>query len=394
MAEVRARKRGDKWEYRFEGAAVDGKRKQYSKSGFRTKKEALEAGAEAFAKYNRAGSLFREKDISFSDYLDYWLEIYVKANLKMTTYELYDKLIRLHVKPRLGQYRLAALKPYVFQEFANTLTEETDLSRTSIHHIISCVHGALSYAVSPLNYIEHNPVVRVKIPESAPKPKHKDVLTLEQFEKVLSYVDKDSPYRLIMIIAMYTGMRENEILSLTWDKVDLDEGTISIVQQIHKNNVSTPKTETSERKIDFGSALHKVLQEERKNQLQNRLKYGKFYTIYKEAGGCLYSAMRGSGLEENMDFVCRRENGERVKQSGLCNFITKLSRRVKIPFSLHTLRHSHATILVNQNVNIKAVQDRLGHSNIQTTLNVYVHNTKEQAKEAADRFEKVIEAQK
>ena len=285
MAEVRARKRGDKWEYRFEGAAVDGKRKQYSKSGFRTKKEALEAGAEAFAKYNRAGSIFREKDISFSDYLDYWLEIYVKANLKMTTYELYNKLIRLHVKPRLGQYRLAALKPYVFQEFANTLTEETDLSRTSIHHIISCVHGALSYAVSPLNYIEHNPVVRVKIPESAPKPKHKDVLTLEQFEKVLSYVDKDSPYRLIMIIAMYTGMRENEILSLTWDKVDLDEDSISIVRQIHKNNVSTPKTETSERKIDFGSALHKVLQEERKNQLQNRLKYGKFYTIYKEAGG-------------------------------------------------------------------------------------------------------------
>lgn len=85
LAEVTTMKRGDKWQYRFEAAKIDGKRQRISKSGFRTKKEALEAGTKALAEYNQCGQHFVASEISFSDYLDYWLNNYCLTNLKQTT---------------------------------------------------------------------------------------------------------------------------------------------------------------------------------------------------------------------------------------------------------------------------------------------------------------------
>ena len=82
MSEINTRKRGDKWEYRFEAARIDGKRKQISKGGFKTKKEALEAGTKALASYNNSGLKFEPTDISVSDYLDYWFDTYCKTELK------------------------------------------------------------------------------------------------------------------------------------------------------------------------------------------------------------------------------------------------------------------------------------------------------------------------
>ena len=85
MAQVNTRKRGKTWEYRFEAASVNGKRSQISKGGFRTKAEALEAGAAALAEYNRSGLTFNPTEISVADYLDLWFDSYCKINLKYNT---------------------------------------------------------------------------------------------------------------------------------------------------------------------------------------------------------------------------------------------------------------------------------------------------------------------
>ena len=94
MAEINVRKRGQKWEYRFEAAKINGKRKQIGKGGFRTKKEALEAGAEALAEYKKSGKSFKPSEMSFSDLLDEWYENYCKVELKDTTLIGYEKNIR------------------------------------------------------------------------------------------------------------------------------------------------------------------------------------------------------------------------------------------------------------------------------------------------------------
>ena len=97
MATVNTRKRGQTWQYQFEAAAIDGKRKQITKSGFRTKKEALEAGTKALSEYNNCGLTFTPSEMSFSDYLDYWLKEYAKVNLKETTVDNYSKKIKLYI---------------------------------------------------------------------------------------------------------------------------------------------------------------------------------------------------------------------------------------------------------------------------------------------------------
>ena len=102
MANVNCSKRGKYWQYRFDVAKVDGKRKQISKSGFKTKKEALAAGVKALSEYNSSGSLFQPSEVSVADYLDYWVDSYCKMNLKYNTQLGYIRIIENHLKPTFG----------------------------------------------------------------------------------------------------------------------------------------------------------------------------------------------------------------------------------------------------------------------------------------------------
>lgn len=102
MAEINARKRGRCWEYYFEVARVKGKRKRFSKGGFTTKADALSAGTKAMNEYLNAGTVFVPKELSVSDYMDYWIEMYCRPNLKPSTIASYKKYIRLHISPKIG----------------------------------------------------------------------------------------------------------------------------------------------------------------------------------------------------------------------------------------------------------------------------------------------------
>ena len=117
MGQITARKRGKTWEYRFEAAPINGKRNQLSKGGFATKKEALEAGTLAKAEYDKSGIVFKPSEISYSDYLDKWIEEYGELELDEDTILSYKKLIRLHIKPELGQYRINTLVHETIQKF-------------------------------------------------------------------------------------------------------------------------------------------------------------------------------------------------------------------------------------------------------------------------------------
>ena len=113
------RKKGDTWYYYFDLAKVDGKRKKIERKGGSTKKEALTALRNAIAEYENAGTLKSDNDISYSDYLDYWMNNYVKIQCKRTTEALYKRYIEQHIKPILGLYKLKTLNPSILQDFLN-----------------------------------------------------------------------------------------------------------------------------------------------------------------------------------------------------------------------------------------------------------------------------------
>lgn len=190
MAELNARKRGKNWEYRFEGAKIDGKRKQINKGGFRTKKDALEAGMKALAEYNSSGLYFKPSELSFHDYLDYWLKEYFLINLKHTTYGNYNKKIRLYIRPKLGKYKLKSLSSAILQSFINDLFNE-GYSRNTLAVIKGILSGCLSYAVEPLGFIHSSPMISVKLPSARAVPnkpvnrKEKQVVTKEMMNKIL-----------------------------------------------------------------------------------------------------------------------------------------------------------------------------------------------------------------
>ena len=127
MASVR--KRGKVYEYRFETASVDGTRKWITKSGFRTKQEALNQGALDYNEYYRIGRVKRNKEMSYADYLDFWIDTYCNFNLKYSTIVTYLNIMKNYLKPMLGRYSLLQIDTQILQKFINKIYVDKNLSK-------------------------------------------------------------------------------------------------------------------------------------------------------------------------------------------------------------------------------------------------------------------------
>ena len=164
MGQLRTRKRGSTWQYSFEAAKVDGKRKSIMKGGFRTKEEAIKAGTKAMNEYNNSGQVFTPSDLSIADYLDYWFRNYCEMNLKYNTQLGYLRIIDAHLKPQFGHYKLKSLSTASIQEYINGL-KINGLAKASVLGILSVLSAAYEYAVEPMQYVSENPCKRVKMPK-------------------------------------------------------------------------------------------------------------------------------------------------------------------------------------------------------------------------------------
>lgn len=282
MATVHARKRGNKWEYRFEAAAVGGQRKQICKSGYLTKKEAMEAGAKAYNEYTQAGAVFTPNNSSYADYLDYWLSTYCKNNLKSVTHDNYIKKIRLYIKPHLGRYMLSSLTPAVLQDFINKIFNE-GYSRNTLTVIKGILSNSLSYAVEPLHYLQSSPMTYVKLPSTRAKPaipfRSEPHIYIDKgmIEKIFERFPEGSSAHIPLMLGYKCGLRLGEAFGLVWSDIDFEKGTLAVNRQVqwqsgskeHGNGYwyfSEPKY-NSFRTISLDNALIDLLKREMLEQL-------------------------------------------------------------------------------------------------------------------------------
>lgn len=397
MGQLRTRKRGKTWEWSFEGAKVDGKRQSVSKGGYRTKADALEAGTKTKAEYDNAGRVFAPSEISFADYLDYWLKNYVALECRPNTGTSYSNIIRIHIKPYLGKYRLSAIAPDILQEHLNKLYAK-GLSKNYLNNIYGVLSGSLRYAVHPAGYIKENPMQFVRMPRCvhSKSDTDKQIISKSDFDEILKRFPAGNRYHILFLICYYTGLRIAECTGLTWDRIDLKNKTITIDRILTKHEkiwyMSPPKTASSARTIKIGDTLADSLNKHRKWQLENRMRYGEFYkNHYIKQDGSIYgldNTVEHKIIDTSVEFVCTQENGTVINPD-----LTRYASRVVnydlgIQFNFHALRHTHATILIENGANIKDVQKRLGHAQLRTTMDTYVHDTDEMQNQSVDIFEK------
>lgn len=411
MSEINIRKRGQKWQYQFEAAKIEGKRKQITKSGFNTKKEALEAGVKALAEYNDSGLHSKLSEISVYDYFDYWYKNYVILELKINTQKSYKNYIENHIKPNLGIYKLKALTPTILQEFINS-KYLSGFSKNHLSNLIGVLSGALKYAIHPCNFIKSNPMLYVNFPKyerSKTDANHKYIKP-DEFEKIINRFPYGSTFYLPIIIGYYTGFRIGETLGLTWDDINLENRKISINKIIYYNDdtklwyFGTPKTSSSTRTIEIGTTLLNILKKYKTDQLQNKLKYGCHYTCVYEGIEIinnkkyrpLYSLKANipAGTLKKVEMVCTKEDGEIITPNSFKYASKVINYGLGITFNYHSLRHTHATTLIENGAEIKDVQIRLGHANIETTYNTYVHHTEKMSNNSVEIFENAVNQNK
>lgn len=406
------RKRGSKWYFSFEAACVDGKRKRIERVGGRTKKEAEAALRAALTEYENAGMFFEPTEMSVSDYMDYWYKNYAEINCRYNTLTGYRQIIDNHIKTNLGGYMLRSLTPAILQEFINGKFL-AGFAKTHLTNIMTVLSGALKYAVHPCKFIKDNPLAYVKPPKYEKKKGelNKKVLTNEEFAKIIARFPFGSTFHIPIMIGYYTGARIGEVMALTWDDFDLDAGTMDISKLVYKREEKAhnkaangwyfglPKTASSVRNIKIGKTLLDTLKRWRKQQLENRLKYGPYYTqvyLARETIGkdtlqrlLELPASIDAGAMEPVSMVSTKENGEMLTTDSFKYPARVIHYELGIDFNFHALRHTHATRLLENGANIRDVQARLGHANIETTLGTYTHPTEQMAKASVDIFEAV-----
>lgn len=201
-----------------------------------------------------------------------------------------------------------------------------------------------------------------------------------------------------------------QVYALTWDDIDFEKNTIDVNKLVYKRKQTEnksawyfgdPKTRASFRTVNVGNALMSELKEYRTMQRKNQIQYGEFYTkVYKkeeidEKGDKIFRLVE---IEQSIpvslpeaDLIFRKEDGEFSSPDSFKYAARIIHYELQLPdFDFHSLRHTHATMLIESGISPKAVQKRLGHERIETTLQTYVHDTEKMQHDAVDVFEKLL----
>ena len=372
MARVYKKDNG-KWYFSLEIGAIDGKRKRLNRLGGKTKKECEKKLRQVINEFENAGFHKDVSNITFSDYLDYFVENYMKINLRETTFKNRITIIDKHFKKDLGGYKLKNISPITLNEFINHKVK-AGYKKGYIGQIYSYMKLIFRYAVHPTNFIKINPAENIEMPRMEDDSKKIKILSDEEII-ILSTEFKKTEYEMSFLIGLHTGARLGEVMGLSWDHINFDEKYIKIERSLYsigkgEYRYTKPKNKSSERKITIGETLINNLKEHKRNQLKLKFMCGRFF--------------------EDNNLVIARHNGKIISPLTIKTYCNSVSKRLGFQFNFHMLRHTHATLLLESGANIKNIQARLGHANISVTLDTYSHVTKKMETETVDILEKRV----
>ncbi len=377
----RETKSGISYQVIVESASPDpitGKRTRIYKT-FEKKKDAEKALNSMIHDFSRR-AYTDDNNMTVESLMAKWLES-KELTLKETTISRYRQQVEWYIKPALGRYPISALNVSIIQNWVNDIykhpptvkNDGSPLSPKSVKNIFLNLQAALNYAVF-MKLIPDNPCTHVNL---APLIHHEvEAFDEEDIRKILICAKGTDLYFPIYLL-IHTGMRRGELLGLQWKDVHIEEEHpyIDIVQTrlsaCGKEVIDTPKTESSKRKIYLSSQAQKEFLHYRLWAKETLLRYGKIQSL--------------------SDFVIIREDGKLDEPNNFTRRWNKFLEQNGIrQLKLHGLRHTCATMLLKNNVDIKTISNRLGHSDTSMVLNVYGHSLDSMSQAAADTMDRIM----
>ena len=357
-----------------EGFDLNGKPMIHRKTVHGTKKDA-EVELAKFVTEVQNGLIIDGKSLKFSEFTEIWKRDYGSKELAPSTYKRYCRMLETRLLPYFGHFYINKIKPTDIMKFYDLLEKDTQLVRkkgnngsktkkplsgkTILEHhrlLRAMLHKAVYWQL-----IVANPAERVQ-PPKARKPKRKSYddeqtkILLENLELLSS---EDTKYKVAIILTVFTGVRLGELMGLEWQDVDFKNGIISInrsSQYLADMGVFTkvPKTESSIREIAIPEFIISLLEE---------------YKLWYEEQKSIYGE-----LWTDSDRLFVQADGKPMPPSTISKWFVKYVGQIGLPvINFHGLRHTNASLLVAQNIDIAVISARLGHAQISTTLDFYVH---------------------
>ncbi len=400
---INIRKRGKVYQYCFEAGKVNGKRKQITKCGFRTKNEAFVAGQKAYNEFIN-GESTTECNILYSDYLDYWMKEYFEINYKYSTAKRYKESFD-KIKEELGCYKLSKLTPFILNQALLKLYQ-TSTTKEALRNYQKVIKSSLRDATYYFGFIKNNPASDLQIPRVLSfelKKNIRHIYTNEEIEIILNRFKNNKVFICAFLTACYTGMRKGEVFALTWDDIDLDNRVIKITKTVYakdKENkgrwyLGTTKTTGSCREVYICDTLHSVLYNYKKLQNKYRKEYGKKYKRYiieevRNKYGKLveYKIVQSNVKRNYIEMVFTRKDGT-YSGTDIIKYPFKIiHHELKINCRFYDLRGSFATISLRNGCEIKDIAEVLGHKRVETTEKYYILSTSKDKMNAIIDFDK------
>lgn len=357
-----------------EGFDLNGNPMIHRKTVHGTKKDA-EVELAKFVTEVQNGLVVDGKSLKFSEFTEIWKRDYGSKELAPSTYKRYCRMLETRLLPYFGHFYINKIRPTDIMKFYDLLEKDTQLTRkkgnngektkkplsgkTILEHhrlLRAMLHRAVYWQL-----IVSNPAERVQAPR-AKKPKRRsydDEQTKILLENLEQLSIEDTKYKVAIILTVFTGVRLGELMGLEWQDIDFKNGIISInrsSQYLSDMGVFTkvPKTESSIREIAIPEFIISLLEE---------------YKLWYEEQKSIYNELWN---DSNRLFV--QANGKPMHPSTISKWFVKYVGQIGLPvINFHGLRHTNASLLVAQNIDIAIISARLGHAQISTTLNFYVH---------------------
>lgn len=369
------RKRSDgRWEGRYVNPITNKRESVYGKTQKIVKEKINEI---SYQIYNN--EFTNESNITLSEWIKIWYKEYT-MDVKPLTLATYERNIRNHIEPQIGHIQLKKLSVENIQKFYNFLAIDKGLSAKTIKNIHGILHRILEQAIR-LNYIKCNNSELC----TTPRIENREIKPLEddQVKKFLKAIQGDA-YAPIYFVTLFTGMRQGEVLGLTWDNVDFNHNIIHINKQLVKSRAYGQEStyyfgelkNNKPRTIFAPQCVMDVLRIRKKTQAQEKLTAGDKWI----------------GENTNWkDLVFTNEIGIHLVHCTVYKHYKKIVKQLGIETSrFHDLRHSFAVISLQNGDDIKTVQEALGHYSAAFTLQTYAHATQKMKSDSANRMDMYV----